>query len=146
MLILKCPGCCYITVNLTHTGASMMQMNVAAASMRRAVPDGFRCPITQDVMVDPVMVAESGKHTLLRHVVRSRRTMLTDIICDWNIFYAFVCMNVCEVLIEEDMEINFDTITDDFAGHTYERTAISRWLQSHDTDPKTNLQLSSKVS
>ena len=97
-------------------------------------------------MVDLVMVADSGEHTLLRRVVRSRRTMSTDIICDLNIFYAFVCMHDCGVLIEEDMEINFDTITDDFAGHTYERTAISRWLQSHDTDPKTNLQLSSKVS
>ena len=61
----------------------------ASSSIRRAVPDGFRCPITQDVMVDPVMVAETG--------------------------------------------------------HTYERSAIARWLAEHTTDPKTNVELVSKT-
>mmetsp|Transcript_9418 Transcript_9418/g.14862 ORF Transcript_9418/g.14862 Transcript_9418/m.14862 type:complete len:134 (+) Transcript_9418:163-564(+) len=65
------------------------KINGALSSLRTAVPDGFRCPITQDVMTDPVMVAESG--------------------------------------------------------HTYERAAITQWLESHKTDPKTNMALSTKT-
>ncbi|KAJ1484601.1 hypothetical protein T484DRAFT_1894077 [Baffinella frigidus] len=53
-----------------------------------SVPDSFRCPITQEVMTDPVMVAETG--------------------------------------------------------HTYERAAILRWLQTNSTDPKTNVPLQTK--
>jgi hypothetical protein len=30
-------------------------------------------------------------------------------------------------------------------GHTYERAAIERWLQSHGTSPKTNAQLTSRA-
>jgi Leucine-rich repeat (LRR) protein len=63
-------------------------LTAAADSMRVAVPDSFRCPITQDVMVDPVIVFETG--------------------------------------------------------HTYERSAIETWLHTHNTDPKTNVQLRSK--
>jgi hypothetical protein len=63
------------------------RLTAAADGMRVAVPDSFRCHITQDVMVDPVIVTETG--------------------------------------------------------HTYERSAIEQWLRTHNTDPFTNMQLSS---
>ena len=44
------------------------KVQAAASSLRRAVPDGFRCPITQDIMVDPVVVADSG-HTYERAAI-----------------------------------------------------------------------------
>ncbi len=37
-----------------------LALTAAADSMRGAVPDSFRCPITQDVMVHPVIVTETG--------------------------------------------------------------------------------------
>jgi hypothetical protein len=57
------------------------------ALKRQAPLESFLCPITQDVMVDPVILV---------------------------------------------------------TGQTYERSAIERWLETHDTDPSTNLQLESK--
>jgi hypothetical protein len=65
------------------------RLTAAAGSIRGAVPDALRCPITQDVMVDPVMVTETG--------------------------------------------------------HTYERSAIEQWLRTRNTDPTTNVQLTSKT-
>ena len=44
------------------------RLTAAADSMRGAVPDSFRCPITQDVMVDPVIVTETG-HTYERSAI-----------------------------------------------------------------------------
>lgn len=56
----------------------------AEIDKQRAAPDDYFCPITQELMVDPVICAD---------------------------------------------------------GHTYERTAIAAWLETHTTSPKTNLEL-----
>jgi len=48
---------------------------------------------------------------------------------------AFLCPITREVM--EDPVILMD-------GHTYERDAIERWLDSHNTSPKTNVQLTSR--
>jgi ubiquitin len=54
------------------------RLTAAADSMRGAVPDSFRCPITQDVMVDPVIVTETG-HTYERSAIEEwLRTHNTD--------------------------------------------------------------------
>jgi hypothetical protein len=54
------------------------RLTAAADSMRMAVPDSFRCPITQDVMVDPVIVTETG-HTYERSAIEEwLRTHNTD--------------------------------------------------------------------
>jgi hypothetical protein len=54
------------------------RLTAAADSMRVAVPDSFRCPITQDVMVDPVIVTETG-HTYERSAIEQwLRTHNTD--------------------------------------------------------------------
>jgi hypothetical protein len=54
------------------------RLTAAADSMRVAVPDSFRCPITQDVIVDPVIVTETG-HTYERSTIEQwLRTHNTD--------------------------------------------------------------------
>ena len=35
-------------------------VTAGAGSIRGAVLDGFRCPVPQDVMVNPVIIAETG--------------------------------------------------------------------------------------
>jgi hypothetical protein len=50
------------------TVSAIVQDEVAARRREQAVPDSFRCPITQEVMVDPVMVAETG-HTYERAAI-----------------------------------------------------------------------------
>ncbi len=35
-------------------------ITAGADSIRGAVLDGFRCPVTQDVMVNPVIITETG--------------------------------------------------------------------------------------
>jgi len=68
-----------------------LDAQTTAGSKRRreaeGPPDQFTCPITQDIMSDPVIAAD---------------------------------------------------------GHSYERAAIARWLQSHETSPKTNQVLQNK--
>ncbi len=54
------------------------RLTAAAVSMPGPVQDSFRCPITQDVMVDPVIVTETG-HTYERSAIEQwLRTHNTD--------------------------------------------------------------------
>ena len=60
----------------------------SATEMEAEVPDEFVCPITSEIMADPVVTAD---------------------------------------------------------GFTFERSAIEKWLETHDTSPKTGLRLEFKV-
>jgi len=49
----------------------------------------------------------------------------------------------CPLLMAPDDVMENPVVTAD--GHTYEETEIARWLESHDTSPKTNLPLANKT-
>lgn len=65
----------------------MTDTSPTSPSKAVAIPDHFICPISLEIMQDPVICSD---------------------------------------------------------GNTYERTEITRWLQSHDTSPKTNIELKNK--
>lgn len=73
-----------------HASRDLEQAQVRMADLQEelvSVPDEFRCPITREIMEDPVICSD---------------------------------------------------------GHTYDRQAITRWLSSHGTSPKTNQRLANR--
>ena len=79
-------------------------------SQREGLAKDLTCPITGEVVKDPVVAAD-GAHVFLASLLLLRVRL----------------DRICRV-----------------AGHTYERAAIERWLQDHDTSPLTNAALDTK--
>jgi hypothetical protein len=127
-------------------------------------PDALLCPISLELMVDPVMLAETGQ-TYDRATIKSwLYTHATDPITNVELRSKKLVPNIAIrklaqatndpdppsagppdlLLCPISLELMFDPVTLAETGQTYDRASIASWLYTHATDPITNVELRSK--
>ena len=126
------------------------------------LPDALFCPISLDLMVDPVTVVETGQ-TYDRAAIKSwLYTHSTDPITNVELRSKKLVPNIAirqmlQAIDEQtstgsseslvcpiSLELMVDPVILAETGQTYDRATIESWLHMHSTDPITNVELRSK--
>ena len=157
--------------SLVITAAAAVALLVSAALKTKSrdqqpahsgLPDALFCPISLELMVDPVTVVETGQ-TYDRAAIKSwLYTHSTDPITNVELRGKKLVPNIAirQILqtIDEhtptgsseslvcpiSLELMIDPVILTETGQTYDRATIESWLHMHSTDPVTNVQLRSK--
>jgi len=132
-----------LQAKLGHATRDLEKSREQIASLSKEVakiPDEFRCPITCEVMTEV-----SPFISLVFKLSLISLFLCVDFLFEYiephhsfiPSFYVFEL--VCSFCARRLQPV----ICSD--GHTYERSAIERWLQSHGTSPKTNARLPNRT-